>query len=193
MPRTKEFDPDVALDKAMELFWRQGYAATSLADLTAHLGISKASLYATFGCKHDLYVRALERYTQTRDPSPIEMLARPGPAIPAIRTLLDAYAQGPVTPDVPPGCMTVNAAVECAPEDTEVRRHLDSNWDALEAALAVTLMRARSEGEIPADKDPRALARFLLVLLQGMQVVGKSCSDRERLRDAAEQAVDTLL
>ena len=62
MPRTKEFDPEVALERAMELFWRRGYATTSVADLVAHLGVARASLYSTFGTKHDLYVAALERY-----------------------------------------------------------------------------------------------------------------------------------
>src|SRR3712207_8964185 len=76
----------------MELFWRRGYHATSLSDLTEHLGIGRASLYATFGPKHELYVRPLDRYRCTRTPSPVEVLGRPGPALPAIRTLLDTWA-----------------------------------------------------------------------------------------------------
>src|ERR687891_713494 len=92
MARGKEFDPDVALERAMDLFWRQGYEATSISDLVTHLGIAKASLYATFGGKHDLYVAALDRYIRRPDPDPAEVLAGPGPVLPAIQTLLDVYA-----------------------------------------------------------------------------------------------------
>lgn len=92
MARTKEFDPDAALDAAVELFWRKGHEAASMSDLVEHLGIGRASLYATFGSKHELYVRALQRYIQTRDPSPIEVLSQPGPVLPAVRALVRQYA-----------------------------------------------------------------------------------------------------
>lgn len=80
MSRSKEFDPDAALQQAMELFWEHGYEATSLAQLTDRLGIGRASLYATFGDKRELYLQALRRYLETRDPDPLELLSQPGPA-----------------------------------------------------------------------------------------------------------------
>ena len=82
MTRTKEFDPDAALQRALELFWERGYEATSLADLVARLGIARASLYGTFGSKHDLFVKALDRYLEVRDSALVEELSRPGPAFP---------------------------------------------------------------------------------------------------------------
>ncbi len=85
MARSKEFDPDVVLGRALELFWQRGYEATSMADLVEHLGIGRASIYATFGSKHDLYLKALERYVRTRDPDLVESLSQPGPALPAVR------------------------------------------------------------------------------------------------------------
>ncbi|MGH3320628.1 MAG: TetR/AcrR family transcriptional regulator [Streptosporangiaceae bacterium] len=191
MPRTKEFDPDAALDAAMVLFWRNGYEATSMADLVEHLGIGKASLYGTFGNKHELYLKALARYVETRDPSPVEMLSQPGPVLPAVRALVESYARGPGA-DQAPGCMVVNAAVECCPDDTQVERQVTSSWDALEVALTSALTRARAQGEISADKGPRSLARFLLVVLQGMQVVGRSGRDTARLSAAARQALEAL-
>ena len=192
MARAKEFDPDTALQAALELFWERGYEATSMADLVARLGIGRASLYATFGGKHDLYMKALRRYTETRSPSPIEMLSQPGPALPAVRALIELYAAGFTEVNPRRGCMVVNAAAELLPRDEEVTRLVDAHWTVMEAALTSALIRARALGELREGRDPRALARFLLVLLQGMRLMSKGSPDPERLRDAAAQALSLL-
>jgi TetR/AcrR family transcriptional repressor of nem operon len=197
VPRTKEFDPEVALERAMELFWRRGYTATSVADLVAHLGVARASLYSTFGTKHDLYVAALECYIQRSEPNLIEVLATPGPVLPTLRAVVRSSAL-PSPPESPPGCMVVNAAVECPPEDIVVRRRLDLNWASVEVALTSALLRARAQGEIRVDADAVSVARFLLVLMQGIQVVGGSRDgadgvDGARRVDAAvRHALDVL-
>jgi TetR/AcrR family transcriptional regulator, transcriptional repressor for nem operon len=190
--RTKEFDPDAVLQKALELFWERGYEATSMADLVQHLGIARASIYATFGGKHDLYVKALERYQQDRDPSLVEALSQPGPTLPAVRALVEAYAEDSLRDRRRRGCMVVNAAVEVMPHDPQIARRVEASWDTLETALTSALTRARAQGEIPADKDPRALARFLLVLMQGLRVLGRAHPDAGRLRDATTQALAVL-
>ncbi|WP_067169916.1 TetR/AcrR family transcriptional regulator [Microtetraspora niveoalba] len=192
MARTKEFDPDAALQKALELFWERGYEATSMADLVEHLGIARASIYATFGGKHDLYLKALERYRQTRDPVLVEALSQPGPALPAVRALVEAYAEESLRDERRRGCMVVNAAVEVMSRDPQAARGVEASWDTLETALASALTRARAQGEIPGDRDPRALARFLLVVMQGMRVLGRAHPEPGRLRDAAEQALAAL-
>jgi TetR/AcrR family transcriptional regulator, transcriptional repressor for nem operon len=190
--RTKEFDPDAVLQKALELFWERGYEATSMADLVGHLGIARASIYATFGGKHDLYVAAFERYLQTRDPDIVEALSQPGPAIPAVRALVEAYAEESLCDERRRGCMVVNAAVEVMSRDPQLARRIEASWDTLETALTSALTRARAQGEIPRDKDPRALARFLLVVMQGMRVLGRAHPDAGRLRDATAQALAVL-
>ncbi|MDF2709622.1 MAG: transcriptional regulator, TetR family [Nonomuraea muscovyensis] len=192
MARTKEFDPETALRAALELFWERGYEATSMADLVERLGIGRASLYATFGGKHELYMRALQHYLETSDPSPIELLSQPGPALPAVRRLVELYAAQSASGTGRRGCMIVNAAAELLPRDEEVRRLVDRNWDGLEMALTTALIRARAQGELAAGKDPQALARFLLVVLQGMRLMGKASADPARMRDAAAQALSLL-
>jgi len=192
MARTKEFDPDAVLEKALELFWERGYESTSVADLTDHLGIGRASMYATFGDKHDLYVRALDHYAQTRDAALIELLSQPGPVLPAIRALVGAYARESADDERRRGCLVVNAAVELGSRDPLAARLVEASWDTLEAALASALTRARAQGELPADREPRALARFLLVRLQGIRVLGRAHPDPARVRDAAEQALSIL-
>src|SRR5581483_344492 len=105
MSRTKEFDPDAVLQRALELFWERGYEATSMADLVEHLGIARASIYATFGGKHDLYLQAFERYLQSRDGAVVERLSQPGPALPAVRALIEAYADESLRDERRRGCM----------------------------------------------------------------------------------------
>ncbi|WP_030676787.1 TetR/AcrR family transcriptional regulator [Streptomyces sp. NRRL B-1347] len=193
MARSKEFDPDVALQSALELFWSRGYEATSMADLVAHLGIGRASIYATFGNKHELYLKALDRYAETREPELVDELSRPGPALPGVRMLVRRFAAEASAADCRrTGCFITNTAAELAPHDEAADRRIERNWEGLEALLRSALTRAQAQGEIPEDRDPRALARMLLVLLQGIRVVGKVSGGQDRVRDAAEQALALL-
>ncbi|MEU5216092.1 TetR family transcriptional regulator [Streptomyces sp. NPDC020807] len=194
MARTKEFDPEAALRAALELFWERGYEATSMADLVEHLGVGRASLYATFGNKHDLYMKALDRYLETRDPEIVEALSAPGPALPGVRALVrrftaEAASEGRQRLN---GCFVTNSAAELAPHDPAVARRVELSWEQMETLLYGALTRARAGGELPADRDPRALARMLLVLLQGIRVVGKASTEPGRVLDAAEQALSLL-
>ncbi len=193
MARTKEFDPDAALQSALELFWRRGYEATSIADLVEHLGVGRASIYATFGNKHELYLKALDRYAEESDPLLLTPLSQPGPALPAVRAVVRRFASEASSPEARlNGCLITNTAAELAPHDPAAARRVEISWEQLETLLHSALVRARAQGELPEGRDPRALARMLLVLLQGVRVVGKASSDPARVRDAAEQALTLL-
>ncbi|WP_326668615.1 helix-turn-helix domain-containing protein [Streptomyces canus] len=193
MARTKEFDPEAALQAALELFWRRGYEATSMSDLVEHLGVGRASIYATFGSKHELYLRALDRYDRAGLPPIVRELSQPGPALPAVRAVVRRYATEAADEQLRRnGCMVTNAAAELAPHDPAAARHVERNWDQLETVLHSALVRAQAQGELPMDRDPLTLARMLLVLLQGLRVVGKASADPARVRDAAEQALALL-
>jgi TetR/AcrR family transcriptional repressor of nem operon len=190
--RTKEFDPDAALHSALELFWQRGYEATSMADLVGHLGVGRASIYATFGNKHDLYMKALDRYGELCDPRLLDELSQPGPALPAVRAVVRRYADEAAGQDRKRGCFVVNTAAELAAHDAESARRVQASWDLLETLLSSALTRAQAQGELPKERDPRALAGLLLVLLQGVRVVGKACDDPARVRGATEQALSLL-
>ncbi|MEU4474957.1 helix-turn-helix domain-containing protein [Micromonospora sp. NPDC023888] len=192
MARTKEFDPDAALRAALDLFWERGYEATSMADLVEHLGVARASIYATFGNKHDLYLKALDRYGDLVDPTLLRALSQPGPALPAVRALVERYAREAGDDSGRRGCFIVNTAVEVAPHDRQAARRVAASWDFLETAMTSALIRAQAQGELAPGKDPRALARLLLVLMQGIRVVGKVSGEPRRLRDAATQALALL-
>jgi len=190
--RTKEFDPEAALRAALELFWERGYAATSMADLVERTGVARASIYATFGGKRELYLKALDRYGELTDPVLLAGLSQPGPALPAVRALVERYAREAAGDGGRRGCFVVNTAVELAPRDPLAARRVQANWDFLETALTSALMRAQAQGELAEGSDPRALGRFLLVLMQGLRVMGKAATEPDRLRDAAAQALAVL-
>lgn len=191
MARTKEFDPDAVLERALDLFWAKGYEATSMADLVEHLGIGRASLYATYGSKRDLYLKALERYSRRRL-GPVEIVSQPGPVLPALRQLIDFYIGLAARERPSRGCMIANAAIECGTADPDVARVVMLNWQAIEGALTSALFRARAQGELAPGKDPHALAQLLLVFLQGMVVVGKGDPNLDRLRTAGDQVLAAL-
>ncbi|GAA4050556.1 TetR/AcrR family transcriptional regulator [Streptomyces shaanxiensis] len=193
MARTKEFDPEAALQAALELFWQRGYEATSMSDLVERLGIGRASIYATFGNKHELYLKALERYDRAGLPPIVRELSQPGPALPAVRKVVRRYAAEAADAQLRlNGCLVTNTAAELAPHDRAAARQVERNWDQLETVLHSALVRAQAQGELSADRDPLTLARMLLVLLQGLRVVGKASPDPARVRDAAEQALTLL-
>ena len=191
MPRQKEFDVDVVCERALDLFWRRGYEATSVNDLVDELGIGKASLYAAFGPKHQLYLTALRRYVERSDSLIVAELGRGGSPLDAVRQLVHRYVdqaleQGEL------GCLVVNAAIELVPADAEVARLVEHSWDTIEVALTVTLTRAVAEGELSSDADPTAIAAFLLTFLQGIRVMGKRQDSAKRLRAAATTALRVL-
>ncbi|MEE1753392.1 TetR/AcrR family transcriptional regulator [Streptomyces sp. SP18CS02] len=193
MARTREFDPDAALQSALELFWRRGYEATSMADLVEHLGIGRASIYATFGNKHELYLKALDRYSHGRDGALLTELSQPGPALPAVRALVRRFAAEATDEGKRlRGCFVTNTATELAPHDGAMARRVELSWEHIETPLRSALVRAQAQGELAEDRDPHALGRMLLVLLQGIRVVGKASADPTRVRDATEQALTLL-
>ncbi|MFT7839525.1 TetR/AcrR family transcriptional regulator [Saccharothrix sp. BKS2] len=191
MARTKEFDPDAALRAALDLFWRKGYEATSVQDLVDHLGIGRASLYATFGTKHELYLRALDRYCEETVGRSAYLLSPAGPALPAVRALIRSFAEDALTDPDRRGCFVTNTAVECLPHDEAAGRRVDTGLNGLESAIAGALVRARDQGELGADRDPHSLARFLVTLVQGLRVIAKR-PDPRRLRDAVDHALSLL-
>ncbi|MEU5258099.1 TetR/AcrR family transcriptional regulator [Amycolatopsis sp. NPDC021455] len=193
MSRVKEFDVGEACDGALALFRRQGYEATSVSDLVTHLGVAKASLYATFGTKHDLYVTALKRYAERADARVVSRLAEPGSGVAAVRRLFDGYVAEILGDETRTGCFVVNAAIELLPHDPEVARLVERSWDTLEVALTMALERARAEGELSDGSDPAALARFLLTVLQGLRVVGKGADAASRVHAAVSQAMRVLI
>lgn len=189
MPDVKHFDRDLALDAAMDLFWRRGYEATSMADLVSELGISRSSLYATFGDKDALYAAALARYCAVEAGPRHALLSADGPVRGAIRTLLEGIAAAPEQHPDRRGCLVVNAAMERVPADPSTADAVAAQLERFAAALHAAIARGQRAGELDSRQDAVALAHFLVTVVQGMRVVGKASNDPAMLRDSVDVAL----
>ena len=192
MARPKEFDVDEALERAMNLFWERGYEATSMSDLVTHLGVSRQSLYDTFGDKHAIYTAALERCRAREGAALNRALASDEPVRAVLRRLLEAVVRQDLDSSCARGCMLVNAAVERASSDETVRALLCDSAGCMEEAFARRLRLAQERGEIAAHHDPTALARFFRSVLQGLRVTAKTERSPQALEDVVRVAVGVL-
>ncbi|MCO1660698.1 TetR/AcrR family transcriptional regulator [Pseudonocardia humida] len=186
--RPREFDVDEALERAMRVFWEQGYEGASLTDLTAAMGITRTSMYAAFGNKEDLFRRALERYFA----GPAAYAER-APEEPTAKQVAAAFLHGAVdtttSPEQPSGCLSVQGALAAAPADRAVQDLLaDVRNDAC-ARLEDRFQRARDEGDLPPTSDPGLLARFLMTVSGGIAVQAASGAGRDELHRVADAAL----
>lgn len=192
MARPKEFDPDKALDAAVRVFWRQGFEATSIENLVTELGISRQSLYETFGSKERLYQLSLARYCRRQADALLELLAAPGPLAPLLEVLLNSIVDEMVADCECKGCFVVNAAAERAPAEVQTRERVTEQFALVESAFESAFHRAQTSGELRADANPRSLARFLLAAVNGLRILGKATPNREVLADIATTTLRTL-
>jgi TetR/AcrR family transcriptional repressor of nem operon len=193
MARHKEFDTDIAIEKAMQLFWQRGYERTSLNDLLEHLGIGRASFYNAFGDKRALFIAVLKYYQSlTHDAIIIDTLRESESGLAGIHRVFEQIVDGLSCDTAQRGCLLVNTAVEVAPNDDEVAAFIHENARQGENAFYDALRRAQEAGEMRADIDPRATARFLLSTIRGMRVTGRITHDRSVFDDIAQTALATL-
>jgi TetR/AcrR family transcriptional repressor of nem operon len=190
MARTKQFDPEQAVEKAMELFWCRGYEATSLDDLCRHLGIGKGSFYATFGSKQALYNRALEKYRSISGGQVMELLSAPGPLRPRLRTLMRGFIADTMRDKR--GCMMGNAAAERGGVDAATAGCVRASFGDVERAMAGAIARAQAQGELPTGRDPATLATMLMTFAEGLQLVAKVDPRADALAQATEHVLASL-
>ncbi|MEV0651252.1 TetR/AcrR family transcriptional regulator [Phytomonospora sp. NPDC050363] len=193
MGRPKQFDPDVALDRAMRTFWSKGYAGTTPQDLVDELGIGKGSLYNTFGGKHDLFLAALRRYADSAARQFTELMEEPGPVRQRVRRIFDATVDPAPLPNAgQDGCLAVNTAAELATVDEQAAEIVRKMFARTERELREVLERARRDGEISPDRDPRILAAHLFATLVGLRVLMKTTTDPASLRPIVDAAIAAL-
>jgi TetR/AcrR family transcriptional repressor of nem operon len=190
--RPREFDRDVALDRAMALFWARGYEATSIEDLIARMGIQRGSLYATFGDKRALFLAALDRYERVVARQLFDALETPGSGLAAIHRFFRAKVVASLDRGRPPGCLVTNSVVELARRDRGAAARVGASLGQLEDAFRRALARARAAGEIEPGRDLRALARFLTSSAQGLSVMARTCPERQVLEDIVEVVLAAL-
>ncbi len=174
MPRTKAFQPAQALDRAMELFWRDGYAATGLDQLVRRTGASRYGLYATFGGKRDLFVASLERYSQAVMDPMVRPLEDAGASAREIRAFFDRVLALIRRHGDGRGCFICNTAFERGAVDPAAARWVRRHFDRVRRLLARALGNARHDGRLPHDLAVPACADHLLGVAAGAFLLARS-------------------
>jgi TetR/AcrR family transcriptional repressor of nem operon len=194
MSRRKEFDEAEVLDQALELFRARGFKHTSFSDLTAELGVSRQSLYDTYGDKQTLYQTALKRYLERSLDGIRRKLDDPAPVREVLAGLFEGIIGGSCSKGAngSPGCFMVNAMVELSPHDADTRAAAQTHAREIEGLLASRLSAAQRKGELRKDQDPVALARFLYHTILGLSVSSRAIGDKESLRESARLALSIL-
>ncbi|MFF2016578.1 TetR/AcrR family transcriptional regulator [Paenibacillus sp. NPDC058177] len=187
MARSKEFEIDDVLEKAMNLFWLQGYEKTSMQDLVTGMGIHKRSMYDTFGDKHSLYMKAVERYGR----SVAERMKEQAEAQPTVKQAIRSLFEMVLRNDtgMPKGCLMVNTAVELSLHDSEADSLVQDSFLSSERLLEKLVSSGQDSGEISRQLEAPALAAYLHNALVGLRVMVKTGQDPSRL----EQIVDITL
>ena len=193
--RPRSFDKDIALEKAMKLYWKHGYANTSLVDLTEELGLTKPSLYAAFGDKEQLFISALELYAQQQLRSSLELLTEPTqPLQQRLRNYLKSVARVFTQPASPGGCLMVNSTCEFAaagmPE--QAKAFLSELSQAQKQRLVDFFAAEKANGTLQTKSSPMALALFLMSINSGLAVRARSGVPLEELDEMIEHAVETF-
>ncbi len=176
----------------MQVFWSKGYAATSMRDLTDAMGLSKSSLYDTFGSKHDLFLESIDYYrdhvtVQVRAVADLEK-----PAIQVIMSVLGRAVDRILEPNGRRGCFLNNCAVEVGPWDEMAAERCRAGLSVMEETFLKLVRRAQLEGSISPTRDSLSLARYLTGTVNGIMVIGKANPDRAVLDDIARVAVSNL-
>jgi AcrR family transcriptional regulator len=187
--RPREFDRDAALEAAMVLFWRKGFAATSMNDLCNAMGVRSPSLYAAFGSKEALYLEVVERYVTTEGPPIWGKLAEGRTARIGFKNFLIAAAEIlPKSRAAPAGCMAALAAVGDE-WPTAITRAVKKVRLEMLGTLRSRLVTAVAQDELPASTDIDGLSRFYLTVYQGMAIQARDGATEAELRSIATAAM----
>lgn len=193
MARPREFDEDRVLDAVMETFWRKGYEGTSAQDLVDATGLGRGSLYAAYTNKDGLFEQALLRYHR-RAQGHVEQLRKPGSALERLRELMLDVVNADLRAAEKRGCLATNTAIEVAGRDQRVADLVRQNFAILTRGIAETIRRGQDAGEFSADVDAETVALFVFNAVQGLRVLTRTATvkDRHRLSAVIEQTLAAL-
>lgn len=189
MPKVKLFDQREVLQRAMMLFWERGYYNTSIQDLVDHLGISRSSLYDTFGGKKQLFYNAFELYHTTNRESLIDFLNTQRDIRVGLRKAFVKLVTDDFEDPTCKGCFIVNTSTELLPLDDKLKKEIVAHKEAMESVFHDFLLKGVQAGQISEDKDLLTLSRVLYMTMTGIRVMGKT---RPQPEDTMA-AVDTVM
>ena len=191
--RRKAFDPEVALDAAMETFWLKGYDGTSLDDLTAAMGINRPSLYATFGCKKQLFEQALDRYGSTVGGVAMRAFLAEPDIGKAVRVFLWEAALLQTREGGAKGCFIASCAQVVGKPNPCLQARLGENGQKAFELIESRFAAEKAAGNLPNDFDPQSRASILLDFMQAQAVRARSGESRDVLLNGIDDRVRLLL
>lgn len=192
MPRVKLFDENEVLAKAMNLFWKKGYAATSVQDLINHLGINRASLYDTFGDKEQLFKKSFELYRKNNIEGLKQFFDSQKNVRKGFERLFENAIEEAVNDQDRKGCFVVNTTTELVPNDDSIEVILENNKSDFENMFFEYLQKGKEAGQIKTDKDLKSIATLFYTLYNGLRVVSKVQPNAKNLTDTINIALSVL-
>ncbi len=191
MARKKEFHPDTVLERAIDIFWQNGYEKTSMQNLVDSLGIGRGSFYNTFSSKHTLFLAALDRYS-TNMTIQLRRLLKTRPLEGALKRLFQTLIDDILSDAGDRGCFITNTTTELAARDPEVAKRVQKHHQECIRCLAEALDTANSQGELSLTRDSHAIALFLANTMDGLRVMAKNNPRREDIEAIAETALTVI-
>lgn len=192
--RPRAYEPEIALGKALDLFRRQGFAATSLDDLSEATGMNRPSLYGAFGDKRELYIKSYQRYREDARASMVEIFRQEMPVRQRLERIfasaLNIYLSGETGPR---GCFTVVTAASEAVGDPEIRAMVIDGLSELDKAFANCFRRAKENGELPASADPAVLAQLASATVHSIAIRSRARVPRKELEGIVKGAIDVMV
>ncbi len=192
MGRPAAFDREEVLQKATNLFWEQGYSATGVADLVEATRLKPGSLYAAFHSKEDLFLAALDHYGHRSVATIQAMLTGSASPLEGIRRCLLQIADEVAGDRASQGCLLVNTTLELGRHGGAIQKRVKAHFNQIERLFRDALLQARTRGELAPDKNPDALAAFLLSSIWGLRVLGGTAPTRKRAKDIVKQLLSIL-
>lgn len=192
MARPREFDREKAVQQAMEVFWRQGYEATSVQALGAAMGLNPGSLYNAFTDKHTLFLEALRCYQEREHGFACTLFTGPETGRAALVRFFTLVVEHDSADPHHKGCLMVNAAAELADRDPTVQAQVADGRAQMAALFRAAILQAQQAGEVAPERDPDALAAFLVNSLFGLRITAKIVSDKAALLGIVDTTLAAL-
>src|SRR5450830_613210 len=190
--RPREFDMDAVTMAAARVFWEQGYHATSIESLCNATGVLRGSLYGAIGDKHGLLIAAFNQYAEGAVSRLKQQLTSDLPPRDALRQALLHYTRVAAELNGRHGCFITNATLELLPDDDVLRPYIETTLQRIAGLLAAAVVRGQQAGAFKADLNEKAAGNFLLCIVQGLRVLGKSDLNRTELVAIVDMAMRAL-
>ena len=192
MARTKVFDEEAVSTKAMHLFWEKGYNGTSAQDLVDELGISRSSLYDTYGDKFQLFKMVLTKYREDFSAAMIHLIDTSDDVEKTVKEIFAYVITASLQQKFSKGCFMVNSSVELAPHHAEVAEMVNANMQDIEDALFRLMKKGQEAGKFSKSHTPRSLARYVFNTISGLRIASKSGADKKVLDDVVRVTLSAL-